>query len=234
MRRIMQCDQTISEWEILLKALPLVFNSEAPEDELKRCRSVLELIVRVPPGQRGSVDAAVEWLFMHPSAHTGTLLQACGLHLIKQYFDDLLSAQSSAFLERLFEAFRRHQELRLQMDSARSDYEQECSMSQKFSDAENAFREHHLSLRLQRPDEIDEIEEEKRLKFFEAKKYRMSSAQLDTRDQKFHKKLIMFASQVCVSVAAYSDETLKEDSFDSFFSESRERDFGHAKDDIKR
>jgi hypothetical protein len=37
-------------------------NSKTPEDELKRCRTALKQIARVPPSECGSVDAAVEWL----------------------------------------------------------------------------------------------------------------------------------------------------------------------------
>jgi hypothetical protein len=37
-------------------------NSKTPEDELKRCRTELKQIARVPASECGSVDAAVEWL----------------------------------------------------------------------------------------------------------------------------------------------------------------------------
>ncbi len=221
-------DEECSNWEIIMEALPIVFNSHALEDELKRCRTVLELVTRVPPAARDSVDDAVEWLLKRPLADSSTILQAHGLQLIKTCLDDALSARSTAFLTRLSESFLRQQDLFEKMKSARDDYEQECAISQRFFQAEQAFLSY---LNSGSPDEMGQ--EKLRIKYFETI-HCFPPAKPQTREHKFHERLKNFASRVCNAVKDYQEDTLKKDNFDSFFSPAQSDDLQFAKGDIKR
>jgi hypothetical protein len=210
---------------------------ETQNPELKSCRTVLQLVSRVPPDARASVDTAVDWLLSAPEVESDTLLQACGLQLLEEHLSDRLKAKtkegklspSEKFLKQLFESHRRQKEFFSNMNAAIDNYEQECRMSQRFSDAEGEFLRH-----LERNSNLECPVGEKaqqRLVFFETK-YSVSVKPEGSREQKFFDRLQKCSQQVLAAVEEYSAEICKKDSFLSLF--SRTDDLQLAKDDLKR
>jgi hypothetical protein len=189
------------------------------------------LIARVPPEARVSVHTAVDWLMAPPSAESGTFLHANGLLLLKQYFDHQLKQKndqaSNDFLSGLFDSNGRLQASLLKKNSALTEYDQECSISQRFSDAEQLFRS--------RGDCSDDevLQWTRRRHFFETE-YCSTPGPLEKRELKFQERLKYCTSRVLSAVKEYSDEASKADNFDSFFSESRSCELNSAKEYIKR
>jgi hypothetical protein len=239
MRMQISDEEPLTNWRNILQR-DTSANSKSVEDEhaqrsleLKHCRSVLELIARVPPAARESVHTAVDWLMAPPSAESGTLLHANGLLLLKQYFDHQLKQRnapaSNDFLSGLFDSNSRLQAALLKKNSALLEYDQECAISQRFSDAENTFRSRYHDL----PADDEVLQWTQRRSFFE-RECCSAAAPLEKRELKFQERLKYCTSRVLSAVKEYSDEVGKADNFYSFFSESRSFELQSAKECIKR